>query len=247
MWLDNIAKGVPQTSYVRGIEPKLELEYLGTDRQMTTLRVRAMRQMAPPWMDRFEAARGGGITMDFTIPRSQVAEAAESLRAQLQRFPPRFGAENQPPFAPPQISPRFFVDWLLIVPGASEIDAIENALAYMRWIHLDPVVQNCLPIPEKPEQWHVRLVTELWVPENEPFRALFQVLSYLPMPYGAPRVSRPYLRPDGVFRCGGRLDPVRENPKDLFSRIRGWFELTNEEDEQRFWWQLGQCGQRQHP
>ena len=159
----------------------------------------------------------------------QVAEAAASLHAQLQRFPPRAGAETRPPFTRRVRTPWFFIDWLLLVPGANENEAVQSAIEYMHWIHLEPVVESSRSIPERPGMWYVRLATKLWIRENDPFRALFQLLSHLPMPYGAPRVHRPYLRPDGVFTCTGELAPTREEAEDPFSRIRGWFQLTNHE------------------
>jgi hypothetical protein len=55
------------------------------------LRVRCSHEMAPPWTDRLE-----GVSLDFRVPRPQLAEAAVSLRAQLDRFPPRAGLDRRP-------------------------------------------------------------------------------------------------------------------------------------------------------
>lgn len=241
MWLDNIVRDIPHSSEIGGLEPELAFEHLVTEADVVTLRVRATHGSRPPWTD-----RRGEMTLDLRIPSLQVADAAASLRDQLRRFPPRAGAETAPPFTSATLTPEFFIDWLLVIPGSTRDDAVELAVDYLRWIRLEAGVRSCVLLPGRDGDWQVRLLSNLRVPWNEPFRALFELLSHLPMPYGAPRICRPYLRPDGLFRCRGELAPRSErDEEDGFSQVRGWFELANQEDEQPFWRLLGQRPRKQ--
>jgi hypothetical protein len=231
MWLDTVAETLPHAPEWEGLEPKLRFQHLSSHGESVTLRIRARGRLAPLW-----TPRRAGLVVDLTIPRVQVKAAAASLRAQLQLFPPRAGAETRRPFVPPQLATSFFIDWMLLVPGTEEEEVRFTAIEYLEWLHLQPTALGARLLAQN--LWAVRLVTDLHVPATEPFQALFQMLSYLPMPYGAPRIGGPFLAPDGVFTCRGELVPRAVKAEDAFSRIRGQFELANCEDEQRFrWWQ----------
>jgi hypothetical protein len=232
-WLENIARDVPQTTEIGGLEPYLSFEHLRTEGGMVALRIRVYTRMAPPWL-RKEGRRGHVGLLDFRVPRSQVIASAESLRTQLQRFPPRGERATRPPFTVEVLSPYFFIDWALIIPAATVDEATATAVSYLGLLHFEPVVRSCSAVPHSADRWFVRVITDLSIPQDEPFRALFQMLSRLPMPYGAPRIYRPHLRPDGLFTCKVELAPTREEAESVYSRIRGQFELTNHEDEQRF-------------
>ncbi|MBV9278670.1 MAG: hypothetical protein JOZ41_01185 [Chloroflexi bacterium] len=228
-WLENIARDVLQSTVKYFIEPNLQLEHLPAEGDDVILRVRFSHEMAPPWTDRLE-----GVTLDFRVPRPQLAAAAASLRAQLDRFPPRAGVDTRPPFTARQLSATFFVDWLLLVPATSSEEATVLAVEYIESIRLEPVVSLCRANPEMPGEWQVRLTTDLGIPADEPLWALFQFLSHLPTFYGSPRIGGPSLSPDGALGCSGELAPTLQDQEDPPTRVRGWFELRNYENERRF-------------
>jgi hypothetical protein len=228
-WLENIGGGTPHSIEMDAIEPMIEFRHVRTAGESEVLRIRLQDSMLPPWTkDQRE------FDLELAVPRAQLTDAAASLQAQLQAFPPRGNAAAKPPFTPRALSPHFFVDWLLTVPGATEQEALTTTQTYMQWLDLEPVVQSSQPYPGTPGRWYVRLGTELAVPVSEPFRALFEMLSSLPMPYGPPRVTRPLLFPDGAFSFSGQLDPTEEDPEQRFSLVRGHFTLTNFQDEERY-------------
>lgn len=245
LWLQNVACHIPQSSVVYAMEPNLAFEHLRTESEQIVLRVLLGQEMRPPWVDRRDQA-----AVDFTVPRWQVADAAVSLRAQLQQFPPRAGVETQPPFVRPDVSSSFFIDWLLEVPGKSEDEAFANARRYMELSRLEPVRLNSHPHSRRPGQWYVRCLTDLWTPERDPFRALFQLLSSI---YGSPRVYSPHLRPDGVFSCRGELEPrppdgnLPTPDDDLLAYPRAHFTLTNLQSDRRYWWLLKLCSTTNQP
>lgn len=233
LWLRNLSQGLPQKSEMGGIEPVLEFEHVGTEGDAVELQVRCTREMAPPWIHgHFE--RMEGITLSFVVSRSHVADAAASLWAEIERFPPRGRVRTEPPFVPRTLSASFFIDWLLIVPGSSEPEVVRLVVDYMESLGLEANIRSASLVPERTDAWYVRFTTGLHVPSNEPFYALFQMLSHLPKSYGLPQIGGPLLWPDGAFRCSGQLAPIREEEDEPESKVRGWFELVNYEEKYRF-------------
>src|SRR5947209_17469372 len=108
LWLRNVAQGVQQTNHIDFLEPHLALRTLAVGASTATIRVTLAGPLAPPWGQR---NRRGNIdepaTIDLTIPRDEIAEAATDLQADLNRYPPRAGQATRPPFTPRSLLPHF--------------------------------------------------------------------------------------------------------------------------------------------
>jgi hypothetical protein len=90
-WLRAVAENEPVEPEQHFIEPNLSFSIVGRSRDSITLGVYCGYESKPPW------ARTGTATLEdhqvvLKVTPDDLKSAAESLRAQLSRFPPRAGA-----------------------------------------------------------------------------------------------------------------------------------------------------------
>jgi hypothetical protein len=88
-WLDAVANGNQKTSSLWFVEPNLEFEIAHGEDKEKFLRVNFAIELLPPWEPRFTENGGNIYSVNFPIAEVDLHAAAESLRAQLQRFPQR--------------------------------------------------------------------------------------------------------------------------------------------------------------
>jgi hypothetical protein len=114
------------------MEPYLIFRMSSASDSTATIQVTLSGTLAPPWGHR---NKRGNIdepaTIELTIPRHEIAEAATDLQADLNRYPPRAGQDTRPPFTPRSLLPHFICEWLLAVRTEQEEQAMQLATEYM--------------------------------------------------------------------------------------------------------------------
>jgi hypothetical protein len=236
-WIANVANGLPQGPFQDFVEPCLSFGH-EVEPGGSTIRVRLSHEFSPPWVDYHE-----GIRLTFPgVPRDLQA-AADALAEEVRACPPRAGAELKPPIVPQTLLPRFIIDWKVTLPGRSEEEATGAFRSYLAWIDLDRDVEvrRVTPVTGKHDRWEIRAISALPVPGSEAADAMLALLFRLPNPHASPEMRRPLHFPDGRFLGLGTLDPRDSDDSGEAEgfdpgQIRGWFALSNYEDDRRFWW-----------
>jgi hypothetical protein len=89
-WLEGLASGQTAKDGEDFIEPNLRFEVVERDRNTITIRVYFELESRPPWF--FARVAGmDDLWIDLRVDRDDLRAAAEDLRRDLTRFPPRAG------------------------------------------------------------------------------------------------------------------------------------------------------------
>jgi hypothetical protein len=87
-WLDAIAGGQASESELEFLEPNLSFELLDATTEHVRLRAWFELELRPTWATS-NVAEERDLCADLDVARRDLRTAAEALRAQLSRFPPR--------------------------------------------------------------------------------------------------------------------------------------------------------------
>lgn len=229
MWLDNVASGKRQSHDDYFLEPNLEFEHRGTTEGGATLRVLFSHGLRPPWLERAYEEQ----VVDLTVSPAQLRQAAASLRDDLNRFPPRAGAERKRPFVPPAFLPSFALDWMLAVPAGTPEEAEAAVHTFAQLLDLPASIRETCPHAERPGVWYVLFTQPIPVPFDDYGEALLVTLSHFPNVYGLPGVGGPLIWPDGCFDCDGTVD-MDFSVDQTLPNLAGHFHLTNHESPRRW-------------
>jgi hypothetical protein len=87
-WLEALASGFPVEDGEDFVEPNLRFEVAHRDQDTITIRVYFELESRPPWFFA-DAAGMHDLWLDLRVDSTDLSAAAEDLRRDLARFPPR--------------------------------------------------------------------------------------------------------------------------------------------------------------